>query len=192
MPGEVDVERIKSMALNNQPVTNTAIVEVCRIVAALRAAVESLKARERAARVGEAVEVGIGWALNEETTRADVINSLRWAYKWLGNSDDPDAANATCVLNALHGVLQAEIEFGGASDVCTHVRDNAAGICGTCEPEAMKLHLFAVRVVAGFKAWASDEDGVHYQAWDAYQEARQLAGLKPAMTGDEEGTSDGE
>lgn len=28
------------------------------------------------------------------------------------------------------------------------------------------------RLVRGMEAWASDEDGVHYEAWDAYRDAK--------------------
>ena len=39
---------------------------------------------------------------------------------------------------------------------------------------------FAKRIVAAFDCWASDEDGVHPEAWEAYQEARMVAGLPVA------------
>lgn len=44
------------------------------------------------------------------------------------------------------------------------------------ELEALKIITALVR---GMEYWASDEDGVHYKAWDAYEKAKMMIGEKP-------------
>lgn len=48
-------------------------------------------------------------------------------------------------------------------------------VAALAERDALRASLRAL--VDGMKTWASDEDGVHYGAWDAFARAHELLGL---------------
>lgn len=83
-------------------------------------------------------------------------------------------------LNATREIVKALAQRTADLEAARGVNEQLPIALKRVDEHRAELAAFAARVVAGFKAWAADEDGVHYQAWDTYQEARRLAGLEPA------------
>ena len=86
-----------------------------------------------------------------------------------------------CRVRAINGTGPG---WHSRPDACTHA-------CGDLADQQVRMRAHRVRLdamgyallamVRGFRAWAADEDGVHYEAWPAYVEACRVLGLpKPS------------
>ncbi len=57
--------------------------------------------------------------------------------------------------------------------------------CAKYKPEK-PVRALLLRLIAGIETWASDEDGVHADCWDAYKDACAVVGMRDRPPSDQD------